>query len=33
MNCNSLLHDELKETGNIVCAFCDIQLTYIEKSH
>ena len=31
MNCNSLLHDELKETGNIVCPFCDFQLTYIKK--
>ena len=31
MNCNSLLHDELKETGNIVCPFCDFQLTYVKQ--
>ena len=30
MNCNSLLH-ELKEIGNIVCPFCDFQLTYVKQ--
>ena len=32
MNCNSFLHDELKKTGNIVCPFCDFQLTYLKKT-
>ena len=31
MNCNIDLHDELKETGEIVCPFCDSKLTCIEK--
>ena len=31
MNCNFLLHDKLKETGNIVCPFGDFQLTYVKQ--
>ena len=31
MNCNKDLHDGLKETGEIVCPFCDSRLKYIEK--
>ena len=26
MNCNKELHDELKESGDIVCPFCDQKL-------
>ena len=32
MNCNSFLNNELKKTGNIVCPFCDFQLTYKKKT-
>ena len=31
MNCNIDLHNELKKTGNIVCPFCDFQLTYVKQ--
>ena len=26
MNCNKDIHDELKESGDIVCPFCDQKL-------
>lgn len=31
MNCNSFVHDEMEEIGEIICPFCDSQLKYIEK--
>ena len=31
MNCNKELHDELKESGDIVCPFCDKNLDYNKK--
>ena len=31
MNCNIDLHESFIESGDIVCPFCDFQLTYVEK--
>ena len=31
MNCNIDLHESFIELGDIVCPFCDFQLTYVEK--
>ena len=31
MNCNIDLHESLIELGDIVCPFCDFQLTYVKQ--
>ena len=31
MNCNIDLHESLIEPGDIVCPFCDFQLTYVKQ--
>ena len=31
MSCNIKLHEELFESGDIVCTFCDFQLTYVKR--
>ena len=31
MNCNNDVHESFIETGDIICPFCNSQLTYIEK--
>ena len=31
MNCNIDLHESLIESGDIVCPFCDFQLTYVKQ--
>ena len=31
MNCNIELHESLIESGDIVCPFCDFQLTYVKQ--
>ena len=31
MNCNSVLHDELKNTGEPICPFCDQLLVEVDK--
>ena len=32
MNCNSYIHDEMEELGEIICPFCDSRLNCIEKN-
>ena len=31
MNCNSYIHDEMEELGEIICPFCDSHLTYVKQ--
>ena len=31
MTCNNELHESLFESGEIVCLFCDFQLTYVKQ--
>ena len=31
MNCNIDLHESLIESGDVVCPFCDFQLTYVKQ--
>ena len=31
MNCNIDLHESLIESGDLVCPFCDFQLTYVKQ--
>ena len=31
MNCDIELHESLVESGDIVCPFCDFQLTYVKE--
>ena len=32
MNCNSVLHDELKNVGEPICPFCDQPLAEVDKA-
>ena len=32
MSCNFVLHDDLKENEELICPFCDEQLTELPKT-